>query len=339
MKSWRIYWEGDVADIIRIEGLTKKFGSLVAVNNISLGVKKGEIFGLLGPNGAGKTTTINMLLTLLEPTGGRILVDGMDVQRHREEVKQLMGLMTQETVVEADLTARQNLVLFSHLYHIPGGQIDERVRGALEEADLVKFADVKAGTFSGGMQRRLGLVRAMIQEPPILVLDEPTTGLDVQNRSSMWARIKQLNKAGATVILTTQYLEEADELCDRLAIIDHGKVIALGTPSEVKRIAGNGRVLELVVKVEEVQKVLALLKSRFRIPATAKGDKITAQLDKNSESEFTRISSALDRERITVLSIGMHLPTLDDVFIKLTGATMRDEAGAMQGGRGNVGWG
>jgi ABC-2 type transport system ATP-binding protein len=279
-----------------------------------------------------------MLLTLLNPTSGRITVDGLDVTKNHEKVKKLMGLMTQETVVEADLTARQNLELFAHLYHITAEQREKRIKEALGEAELEKFADVKAGTFSGGMQRRLGLVRAMIQEPRILVLDEPTTGLDVQNRTTMWGRIKQMNKSGTTILLTTQYLEEADELCDRIAIIDHGKVIALGTPSEVKRIAGTGRVLEVIVKPEDTARVLSLLKSRFGLSGAAKGDRIIAALEKGSESEFTKISAMLDREKVTVLSIGAHLPTLDDVFIKLTGSGMRDASGEMQGGRANMRW-
>ncbi len=327
-----------MSDIIKIEHLVKRFGSLTAVDGISLSVKDGEIFGILGPNGAGKTTTINMLLTLLNPTSGKIFVAGMELSKNHERVKQLMGLMTQETVVEADLTARQNLNLFAHLYHIPDSKIAGRIKEGLEEADLAKFTDVRAGTFSGGMQRRLGLVRAMIQEPKILVLDEPTTGLDVQTRTTMWDRIKKLNKNGTTIIMTTQYLEEADQLCDRLAVIDHGKIIALGTPSEVKSIAGSGKILEVVVKLDEVQKVVSLLKSRFGIIATYKGDKVTATLDRGTESQFTKISAMLDREKITVLSIGSHLPTLDDVFIKLTGTGMRDAAGEMQGGRGNVRW-
>ena len=327
-----------MADIIRMENIVKRFGDLIAVNNVTLSVKAGEVFGLLGPNGAGKTTTINMLLTLLTPTSGRITVDGLDLAKNHERVKRLMGLMTQETVVEADLTARQNLELFARLYHIPKEQVQKRIKQALDEAELQKFADVKAGTFSGGMQRRLGLVRAMIQEPRILVLDEPTTGLDVQNRTTMWGRIRQMNKDGTTILMTTQYLEEADELCDRIAIIDHGKVIALGTPSEIKRIAGTGKVLEIIVKPEDTGKVASLLKSRFGLNAATRGDRVTAVLEKERESEFTKISAMLDREKIAVLSIGAHLPTLDDVFIKLTGAGMRDASGEMQGGRSNMRW-
>jgi ABC-2 type transport system ATP-binding protein len=326
-----------MADVIRVENLVKRFGDFTAVNGINISVKEGEIFGLLGPNGAGKTTTINMLLTLLTPTSGKIIVAGMDLAKEHAKAKRLMGLMTQETVVEADLTARENLDIFARLYHIPPAKAKKKIEEALEEADLVKFADAKSGTLSGGMQRRLGLVKAMLQEPKILVLDEPTTGLDVQNRSSMWARIKQLNSNGTTIILTTQYLEEADQLCDRLAIIDHGKVIALGTPSEIKRIVGKGRILEIITGQNETQKVAMLLKSKFGLAPEIKGDRVTAVLENGKEADFTKISANIDKEKLTVISIGMHLPTLDDVFIKLTGAGLRDSSGDMKGGRGSLG--
>lgn len=335
------YWIDDnlAKVIIKIENLVKKFGDLVAVNNVTLDVNEGEIFGLLGPNGAGKTTIINVLLSLLKPTSGKITVDGLDLGKYGEKIKQTMGLMTQETVTESDLTARQSLEIFAELYHIKEGEIKRKVDLALADADLVKFADVRAGTFSGGMQRRLGIVKALLHAPKILVLDEPTTGLDVQNRSSMWKRIKELNKTGTTIILTTQYLEEADELCDRLGIIDHGKIIALGTPSEIKKLAGQGRVLEMVLKLEDVSKIAAMLKSRFGLNPIVKGEKITAALDyKDSERIFTKISSALDKEGVTVLSIGIHLPTLDDVFMKLTGSGMRDATGTAKSSFDRMMW-
>ncbi|MCW6159598.1 MAG: ATP-binding cassette domain-containing protein [Candidatus Micrarchaeales archaeon] len=313
-----------MSDIIKLENLTKKFGDLVAVNNVSLNIKEGEIFGLLGPNGAGKTTIINMVLSLLHPTSGRILVNGLDVVKNKEKVKQLIGMMTQETVVEPDLTGAQNLELFCQLYHIAEEKIPAAVRFGLEEADLMKFADVKAGTYSGGMQRRLGLVRAMLQEPKLLLLDEPTTGLDVQNRVSMWQRIKDLNKKGTTLLLTTQYLEEADELCDRLAIIDHGRVIAQGTPSELKRMASEGEILEIITSPEMAQKAANFLRTKFRISPEVKGDRIKAIVQKTEAEKLTKITKGLEQEKIPIFSISIHLPTLDDVFIKLTGATIRD---------------
>ncbi len=313
-----------MSDIIRLENLTKKFGDLVAVNNVSLNIREGEIFGLLGPNGAGKTTIINMILSLLHPTSGKIFVSGLDVVKNKERVKQQIGMMAQETVVEPDLTGAQNLELFCQLYHIDADAIPAVVKFGLEEADLMKFADVKAGTYSGGMQRRLGLVRAMLQEPKLLLLDEPTTGLDVQNRFSMWQRIKDLNKRGTTLLLTTQYLEEADELCDRIAIIDHGKVVAHGTPSELKRMAGEGEILEIITSPEMVQKAAAILKAKFKFSPDIKGDRIKAIVPKSEAEKLTMITKELEKGKIPIFSISIHLPTLDDVFIKLTGATMRD---------------
>ncbi|MDE1860778.1 MAG: ATP-binding cassette domain-containing protein [Candidatus Micrarchaeota archaeon] len=311
--------------MIEIKNLTKKFDSFVAVDNISLSIKEGEIFGILGPNGAGKTTTINMILGLLHPTGGAITINGMDNIRHSKEVKSLVGLMTQETVVESDLTARENLVLFAELYHVPPDEIEKRVKRALQDSDLVAFADKRAGTFSGGMQRRLALVKAMIQEPKIIILDEPTTGLDIQNRVSMWSRIKELSKKGITVVMTTQYLEEADALCDRIAIIDHGKIRAIGTTTELKKFVGTGRVLEIISgDASKANAIVELLKKEFKLEATIKVDKITTVIAEQGDAILPKILNSLDKKGLTVASVSLHLPTLDDVFIKLTGSGLRD---------------
>ncbi|MEM0149709.1 MAG: ATP-binding cassette domain-containing protein [Candidatus Micrarchaeaceae archaeon] len=322
-------------EFVEIDNLVKKFGDFTAVEGISFKVKKGEIFGILGPNGAGKTTTLNLMLGLLKPTSGKIYIDGLDMSRHGKELKNLIGLMTQETIVEADLTARQNLELFAKLYHIDEDKIAYRVDNALKEAGLTDFADKKAGTFSGGMQRRLLLVKTLIHEPKLLILDEPTTGLDVQNRSEMWERIKDLHKKGITIILTTQYLEEADALCDRLAIIDHGKIIAMGTNSEIKRIGGEN-ILEIITNERYSEKVSRIVKEVSGVSATTKGDRVTANIKRNPLDMIRKISDTLDRENIPVLAISMHLPTLDDVFIKLTGSTLRDETGEMKNPRTQI---
>jgi ABC-type multidrug transport system ATPase subunit len=185
---------------------------------------------------------------------------------------------------------------------------------------------VRAGTFSGGMQRRLELVKSMIHDPQILILDEPTTGLDVQNRTQLWKRIKELNKRGITIILTTQYLEEADALCDRIAIIDHGKIKAMGTVSELKALVGTGNVLEIIAKPDDINDIVKLLK-KYGVDAVVKGDRITASLGKDSSKNFTRIANAIEDDKMQVLAISAHLPTLDDVFIKLTGSQIRDSTG------------
>lgn len=322
---------------IDIDNVVKKFGDFIAVDNISLIIKKGEIFGLLGPNGAGKTTTINMILGLIPITKGRIFVNEIDINKDPTKVKQLMGLMTQETVVEGDLTARQNLEIFAELYHVPKDEIPRRIERALKDAELTEFANKKAGTFSGGMKRRLELVKSMIQEPKILILDEPTTGLDIQNRFSMWARIKELNHKGVTIILTTQYLEEADNLCGRIAIIDHGKIKAMGTSSELKKIVGAGRILEITVEGNgDAAKVSSVLKSKFKLDPTVTTNKVTAVLSTTKEEMLAKILTELDNREIKVTSVNLHLPTLDDVFIKLTGAAFRDATGAMTGSRTDV---
>ncbi|MDE1828310.1 MAG: ATP-binding cassette domain-containing protein [Candidatus Micrarchaeota archaeon] len=312
---------------IEIDRLVKKFGTLTAVNDISFKIKKGEIFGLLGPNGAGKTTTINMLLGLIKSTSGKITINGLDIKKEGERIKQLIGLMTQETVVEGDLTARQNLEIFAELYHVsPLAERNKRIAEALKEAELTDFADKKAGTFSGGMKRRLELVKSMIQHPSILILDEPTTGLDIQNRVNMWKHIRELNALGVTIILTTQYLEEADTLCDRIAIIDHGKIKAIGTVSELKKVVGTGRILELVAEDHaDAAAVASMLKTVFKLKPEIKVDKVTALVEVgNEERIMTKLLAELNKKRIKVSSVSMHMPTLDDVFMTLTGSSTRD---------------
>jgi len=235
--------------IIELHSIVKKFGDFVAVDKISMDIKDGEIYGILGPNGAGKTTTINMILGLLDATEGSISINNLDIKRNKSKIKRIIGFMTQETVVDQDLTAEENLRIIAELYHLSSDEVDKRVKFALEESELVKFSNVKAGTFSMGMQRRLNLVKSMMHSPRILILDEPTTGLDVQNRLNMWKRIRYLNKKNITIILTTQYLEEADALCDRISIIDHGRIVAAGTPSELKKMVGSGDILEISAKI------------------------------------------------------------------------------------------
>ncbi|MCL4374058.1 MAG: ATP-binding cassette domain-containing protein [Candidatus Marsarchaeota archaeon] len=322
-------------EFVEVRDLVKKFGEFAAVNDISFNVKRGEIFGILGPNGAGKTTTLNIMIGLLKATSGSVFINGLDISRHGTELKQLIGLMTQETVVEADLTARQNLELFAKLYHLSKSETDERVAEALKEAQLTEFADKKAGTFSGGMQRRLLLVKTLIHEPKLLILDEPTTGLDIQNRAQMWSHIRHLHSLGITTILTTQYLEEADALCDRLAIIDHGKIIAMGTNSEIKRIVGEN-ILEVVTEEKFAQKVSVIVKEVSGVAPEIKADKVTANIKKDPLGTIRRISDALNKNKIPVLAISMHLPTLDDVFMKLTGSTIRDETGEMKNSRAQM---
>ncbi|MGC8478340.1 MAG: ABC transporter ATP-binding protein [Candidatus Micrarchaeia archaeon] len=314
-------------DIVEIKGLVKKFGEKAAVNGIDFKIKEKEIFGILGPNGAGKTTTINLILGILKPTAGTIKVAGLEVSRHEEEIKSMIGFMTQETLVEADLTAQQNLELFCELYHVDKEEVKGRVDSALKDAGLENVANQKAGTFSGGMQRRLALVRSMMHNPKILILDEPTTGLDVQNRVEMWRRIRKLQEKGVTIILTTQYLEEADDLCDRIAIIDHGEIKAQGTPAELKSAIGKGNIIEILSNSKDAPKIAEMLRSKFKMQASVVGDKVSAPLLEKGVKRFNEIVAEISKEDYAVFSIGMHLPTLDDVFIKLTGSSLRDSVG------------
>ncbi len=319
--------------IIEINSIVKKFGDFTAVDGISLSINKGEIFGILGPNGAGKTTTINMLLGLLKPTSGDIKIDGLDNSKNLNEVKKLIGFMTQETVVDADLTAYENLEIAGRLYHLSGNELSNAIGYALNEAELEEFADKKAGTFSGGMQRRLLLVKSMIHNPKILILDEPTTGLDIQNRLSMWKKLRELNGRGVTIVITTQYLEEADQLCDRIAIIDHGKIKACDTPSHLKKSVSEGEMLEVIADAGEEEKAKKALE-KLGLKVDANGDRLLAGI-KNVDAVPKAILE-FKKEKINLLSISMHLPTMDDVFIKLTGSSMRDKTGELKNDRSRV---
>ncbi len=316
--------------IIEINSIVKKFGDFTAVDGISLSINKGEIFGILGPNGAGKTTTINMLLGLLKPTSGTIKIDGLDNSKHLNEVKKLMGFMTQETVVDADLTAYENLEIAGRLYHLSGKELSDAIDYALKEAELEEFAYKKAGTFSGGMQRRLLLVKSMIHNPKILILDEPTTGLDIQNRLSMWKKLRELNSRGVTIVITTQYLEEADQLCDRIAIIDHGKIKACDTPAHLKKSVSEGEMLEVIVDAKEIENARRALE-RLGLKADANGERLLASI--NDADEMSKVIHEFKKDKVNLLSISMHLPTMDDVFIKLTGSSMRDKTGELKSGR------
>ncbi len=309
---------------VDVKNLRKLFGNFTAVDGISFSIGKGEIFGILGPNGAGKTTTISTILGIEKQTDGKIIVDGLDNLKHPKEVKQIIGFMAQETIVDNELTGRQNLALGADLYHIPKSEIPSKVSFALTESQLEKFADVKASNYSGGMKRRLYLVKSMLHEPKLLILDEPTTGLDIQNRVQMWKDIRKLKADGVTIILTTQYLEEADTLCDNIAIIDHGKIIAMGTPSQLKKMIASGNVLEIITKPENIEQVRKMLKSKFGLNSTAVNDKIEAMVEKSPLDTFQKILEALKSSKVPVLSVSLRLPTLDDVFIKLTGASLRD---------------
>ena len=316
---------------VEIEHLVKRFGNLTAVNDINLEIKEGEIFGLLGPNGAGKSTTINMILGLLPPTSGRVLVNGIDMQKNPNLARNNMGIVTQETVVEPELTAEQNLMIFGKLYHIPEPELHRDIDFALELADLTAFRHAYAGTFSGGMKRRLEVAKSLMHAPGLILLDEPTTGLDIQNRAKIWDLLRKINKErDITVIMTTQYLEETDQLCNRIGIIDHGKLIALGTPTELRQKIGMSSIIEISAGRDDLQKVAKAFE-RVGLEAKMLGNKVTAPGGSNATKKIEALIKELSAMKIQIHNISMHEPTIDDVFLKLTGSEVRDTAGEYTG--------
>jgi ABC-2 type transport system ATP-binding protein len=318
---------------VTLNNVVKRFGDFTAVDHVSLGIRKGEMFGILGPNGAGKTTIINMLLGLIKITSGNIHILGYDAKSQMAEAKKHIGMMTQETIVEAELTGRENLEMYANLYHIPKDEIQSKVDEALKEVDLYDFRDRRAGMYSGGMQRRLNVAKAMIHNPDILILDEPTVGLDIQNRVSMWNHIKRLNEKGVTIIMTTQYLEEADELCDRIAIIDHGRIKAIGTTSELKRLVGNGRILEIIAEKDDIDDIREIFEKDFGMKTVLEGDRIRGEIEEGKLNMLSKMLAQMDKRKLKVHSVSMHLPDLNDVFMKLTGSALRDTTGEMSSPR------
>jgi ABC-2 type transport system ATP-binding protein len=317
--------------MIEVKNLVKKFGDFTAVDGITLEIKKGEIFGLLGPNGAGKSTTINMLLGLLKPNSGSVFVNGVDMQKDPNKGKERLGVVTQETVVEPELTAEQNLMIFGRLYHVPKEELAKKIDFLLDLADLKSFRKSYAGTFSGGMKRRLETVKALVHDPDILFLDEPTTGLDIQNRTKVWSLLRQINKErNVTILMTTQYLEEADQVCNRIGIIDHGKLIALGTPAELRQKIGLNNIIEVSVDKENLQKVAQIFK-KVDLDPEITSNKVVSSVKSNAVSTMEKLIKALTTSGIKIQSVSMHEPTIDDVFLKLTGSAVRDETGSYAG--------
>ncbi len=315
--------------IIEVKDLRRTFDPDVkAVDGVSFEVGRGEVFGFLGPNGAGKSTTIKILTTLLAQTSGTVRIDGLDPGKDAQRVRHIIGYTAQSTTVDDLLTGRENLELVCALHHVKSDQIDTKVNELLEAVDLTEAADRKAGTYSGGMRKRLDLASGLIGDPKILFLDEPTTGLDPQNRQSMWQYIKSLNDRGVTIFLTTQYLEEADRLCDRLCIIDYGQIVAQGTPAELKagigadsvRIAlGDGAAAEAKATA---RKALQALPGVKEINDYDGGIMVYAR---DAPSLIANMVRALDEAKISIKELALSHPTLDDVFVRHTGRKMRVE--------------
>jgi ABC-2 type transport system ATP-binding protein len=310
---------------IEAEGLVREFKDVRAVDGIDLTVSPGEIYGFLGPNGAGKSTTVHILTTLLPPTAGTARVAGFDVVKEGPKVRSAIGAALQEAALDPLLTGREHLRLQTALHGIPRDQRARRGNELLERVGLTLAADRKVRTYSGGMKRRLDLALALVHHPSLLFLDEPTTGLDPQSRNALWREVGRLAKEeGVTVFLTTQYLEEADVLADRVGIIDHGRIVAEGTPAALKAEIGRPTV-EVVPADPEQRARLADLLRRFGELVQLSPDSIAVRLS-HGEIDLVEIVRALDAEDVQVANLQLHAPSLDDVFLEKTGRTLEGAA-------------
>jgi ABC-2 type transport system ATP-binding protein len=311
---------------IHAESLVKEFKKGPrAVDGIDLHVAPGEIYGFLGPNGAGKSTTVHMLTTLLPPTDGAARVAGFDVRREGAKVREQIGAALQEAALDPFLTATEHMRLQGALHGLSKEVRERRGAELIDRVGLADAADRKVGTYSGGMRRRLDLGLALVHEPRILFLDEPTTGLDPQSRSALWEEVERLaRRDGVTVFLTTQYLEEADRMADRVGIIDHGRLVAEGTPEELKATIGEPSVEAVPSRPEDRERVAGVL-ARFAGPGDCPQpheDGVAVRLGPRSDSALADVVRALDQEGIPVAHLQLHAPTLDDVFLEKTGRTL-----------------
>jgi len=306
--------------MIRTSGLVKRFGKVTALDGLDLLVPEATVLGLLGPNGAGKTTAVRILTTLLEPDAGTAEVAGLSLPRHAAKVRELIGLSGQNAAVDEHLTGYENLEMVGRLYHLGRRASQTRARQLLEQFELAEAADRPAKTYSGGMRRRLDLAAALVASPQVLFLDEPTTGLDPRSRAVMWDTIRQLARGGSTVLLTTQYMEEADQLADDIVVIDHGRVIAHGTSDDLKAKIGGERievVVENPVDVPTAVEVLAGL-SDGGVQTDEEGRKLTAAAGGGADT-LREALLLLKQRNVEVIDVNLRRPTLDDVFLTLTG--------------------
>ena len=308
---------------IEAEGLVKTYrtrggGVVRALDGVDLEVEEGTVLGLLGPNGAGKTTTVRILATLLRPDAGRAVVSGIDVLRDPQAVRRTIGLSGQYAAVDENLTGRENLWMFGRLYGLAGAEARARAEALLERFDLTDAADRVAKTYSGGMRRRLDLASALIGRARVLCLDEPTTGLDPRSRLGMWDVIRDQVREGTTLLLTTQYLEEADELADAIAVVDHGKIIARGTADELKSQVGGERIEVVVAERDDVARAVELLAPDGSGTLDEHTRKLTIAADRGAE-QLVEIVGRLGAADIAVADVALRRPTLDDVFLALTG--------------------
>ena len=318
--------KADSTEAILVDHITKKYGDFTAVDEVSFSVKQGEIFGLLGPNGAGKSTLIRMMTTLLPITGGRAIINGFDVATHPDEARNCMGVIPQAMTSDIDLTVEENLSIYAKLDDVPADRRKRNIDELLETVDLSKWRNAQTKTLSGGMRRRLEIARGLVHSPKIFFLDEPTTGLDPVSRVAVWEMLTTIkNRHGLTVLITTHYMDEADRLCDRIAIVDHGKLVALDTPMALKASVPGSNVIEAqfkgsppdwqqkLEKLEDVKSVQSQAGDSYRI-MSSNGSKTTTEL----------VEMAV-KSNVEVKALSVQNTTLDDVFVHYTGRQLRDE--------------
>ncbi|OAR24533.1 ABC transporter [Streptomyces sp. ERV7] len=305
---------------IYAEGLVKTFGDVKALDGVDLDVPEGTVLGLLGPNGAGKTTTVRVLTTLLQPDSGRATVAGIDVLKHPNEVRRAIGLSGQFAAVDEYLTGRENLQMVGQLYQMKAKEAKARAGELLDKFNLADAADRPAKTYSGGMRRRLDLAAALVVSPPVMFMDEPTTGLDPRNRQQLWEVIQELVAGGTTLLLTTQYLEEADHLAHDICVVDHGRVIERGTADQLKARTGGERVEVVVHQHEEIEPARAVLAGfgKGEVAVAEHTRKLTVPVTGGAKL-LAEVIRELDNRGVEIDDIGLRRPTLDDVFISLTG--------------------
>lgn len=313
------------APAIEAVDLVKRFGDFTAVDGVSFTVPTGTVFGMLGPNGAGKTTTVRMMTTLTEPTSGTARIAGHDVRREPAAVRASMGLTAQSATVDELLTGRQNLRLIGDLYGLPGRTVRDRTEELLAQFSLTDAGDKVVRDYSGGMRRRIDLAASLIAAPPVLFLDEPTTGLDPRSRVELWDVLRELVRDGTTLLLTTQYLDEADQLADRIAVIDQGRIIAEGTPLELKNSSGGASLVVTISRPDQVAQAGEVARSAAGGAVHVAADSRRVTVPGGDIGTLTSVAAAMDKAGVQVDDIGLHRPSLDDVFLRLTGhATQTD---------------
>jgi ABC-2 type transport system ATP-binding protein len=318
--------------MIRATGLVKRYKDVEALAGLDLAVPEGKVLALLGPNGAGKTTAVRCLTTLLKPDAGTATVAGIDVLADPAAAKAKIGLSGQYAAVDEHLTAYENLVMIGRLYHLGRTRARARAQELLERFDLTEFAGRPTKTYSGGQRRRLDLAGALVAAPPVIVLDEPTTGLDPRSRQLMWDVIRELVGEGATLLLTTQYLEEADVLADDIVVIDHGREIAHGTADELKAQTGGQRIEVVLTSTADAEAASRILNEVAvgEVKVNGGGRELAAAVGEDAAGDLLRVLQGFERDAVKVLDVGLRRPTLDDVFLTLTGHESTDESAEAQ---------